>query len=358
MGFNGALLRTARNARRLNQIQLSKVARVSQGKLSKLENGLADHPTAEELNRLANALEFPPSLLLEPDSLLGLPISIHPMFRKRASVGSRHLEWLQAQLNLRVFHIKRLLQSASVQSDLPLPEMDVDDFDSPPGHIAELLRRTWGTPLGPIKNLVGWVERAGCVVVRGDFETNAVDGVTLRSPDLPPCIFLNSNQSVDRLRFTLAHEIAHIVMHRVPSPDMEDEANAFASELLMPAAQIRAQLSGRRITLATLAALKPVWSVSMQALLVRATDIGLIDRRRSRYLWQQMRARGFRTSEPVTLADLEEATVHPELIRVHIEDLNYSVEDLCSLLHVFESDLRRMHPLPSNVHRNHLRLVQ
>ena len=355
--FNGDLLRTARNARGWSQTRLAKEARISQGKLSKLENKLIDHLADDELARISGALEFPPSLFLEPDDVLGLPLSVHPMFRKRSSVGSRHLEQLQAQLNLRLFHIRRLLQSVTIEADLELPEMDVDEFDSPE-QIAGLLRRTWGVPFGPFKNLVGWVERAGCLVVLGDFGTSAVDGVTLKCSGMYPCIFLNRYQPVDRLRYTLAHELGHIVMHRVPSITIEHEANTFASELLMPAEQIRAELSGRRITLSTLAALKPVWSVSMQALLVRATDLRLISPSHSRYIWRQMSARGYRKREPVALDDQERPTVHPELIRVHIEDLGYSTEELCSLLHVLEGDLRWMHPLPNSASRQHMRLVQ
>ena len=355
--FNGDLLRTARNARGWSQTQLAKEAGISQGKLSKLENKLIDHLTDDELIRIASTLAFPQSFFLEPDDVIGLPFSVHPMFRKRSSVGSRHLEQLQAQLNLRLFHIRRLLQSVTIEADLQLPDMDIDEFDSPE-QIAGLLRRTWGVPIGPIKNLVAWVERASCLVVLGEFGTSAVDGVTLRFSAMHQCIFLNRNQPIDRLRYTLAHELGHIVMHRVPSPTMELEANVFASELLMPAEQIRTEFSGRRITLATLAALKPVWSVSMQALLVRATNLGLIDQSRSTYLWRQMSARGFRKVEPVALHDQEQPTVHPELIRVHIEDLGYSTEDLCSLLHVLEDDLRWMHPLPHSARRQHMRLVQ
>lgn len=342
----------------MEPVRLAKEASISQGKLSKLENKLIDRLSDDELSRLADALGFPPSFFLEPDDILGLPLSVHPMFRKRSSVGVRHLEQLQAQLNLRLFHIRRLLQSVTVEVELELPEMDVDEFDSP-GRIAGLLRRTWGVPFGPFKDLVGRIEKTGCIVVLGDFGTSAVDGVTLRSSWMnQPCIFLNRYQPVDRLRYTLAHELGHIVMHRVPSLEMEDEANAFASELLMPAEQIRAELSGRRITLSALAALKPVWSVSMQALLMRATDIGVINQSRSRYLWRQMSALGYRKREPVLLDDLERPTVHPELIRLHIESLGYSTKELCSLLHVLEGDLRWMHPLPNSVRRQHMRLVR
>lgn len=60
-------------------------------------------------------------------------------------------------------------------------------------------------------------------------------------------ISLNSEETARRQRFTLAHEIGHIVLHKGesfvdyrkaildPSDPREREANRFASELLMPA---------------------------------------------------------------------------------------------------------------------------
>ena len=74
---------------------------------------------------------------------------------------------------------------------------------------------------------------------------------------MPPIVVLNSQQPADRQRYSLAHEIGHLVMHRLPSALMEDEANTFASALLMPTVDIRPAFLGRRVDLATLASLKP-----------------------------------------------------------------------------------------------------
>ena len=355
--FNSDLLRIARHARGWSQTELSKQSGISQANLSKLENGLIG-PTDDVLHSVANALHFPRSLFFEPDKMLGLPISVHPMYRKKASVGHRGLERLEAELNIRLLHIRRLLESTEFEPELRLPDMDIDEFGGDPERIAELVRRTWLVPTGPMKDLVGWVERAGCVVMPCNFAALAVDGVTISSPSLPPCIFLNRNQPADRQRFSLGHELGHIVMHRVPSPKMEDEANAFASALLMPARDVRPYLSGR-LTIQKLAALKPVWHVSMQALLYRAKAVGAITANQSQYLWRQISALGYRRNEPPELDfPAEEPTVLPEMIRVHLEELGYEIEDLCSVLHVFEDDLRNIHPLPGNPVGLNLRVVK
>lgn len=136
-------------------------------------------------------------------------------------------------------------------------------------------------------------------------------------------------------------------MHQVPSPEMEAEANAFASALLMPARDIRPHLSGRRLTIQSLAALKPVWRVSMAALLYRAKEIDAVTENQSQYLWWQMSASGYRKAVPPELdLRVEMPTVLPETLRLHLEELGYGVSDLAQALRSSEEDLRALHPLP------------
>ncbi len=47
-----------------------------------------------------------------------------------------------------------------------------------------------------------------------------------------------------RSRLTLAHELGHMVMHRVPNASMEDQAFRIGAEFLMPDQDNRAELDG------------------------------------------------------------------------------------------------------------------
>ena len=60
-----------------------------------------------------------------------------------------------------------------------------------------------------------------------------------------------------RFRYSLTHELGHMVMHRFPNTEMESQADRFAAEFLMPAADIKSQLYGA--TLSKFAALAPYW---------------------------------------------------------------------------------------------------
>ncbi len=353
--FNQDLLRIARQARGWSQTELSRRSGVSQANLSKLENGLIN-PTEDVMTSVGTALGFPVEFFFQNDRVIGLPMSVQ--YRKRASVGQKAIERLEAELNIRILHIRRLLNAAELEPELSLPRrLDVDEDGGDPERIADLVRRTWLVPSGPIRDLVARVERAGCIIVHCDFAALKVDGFTVQIPDMPPCIFLNRNMPADRQRFSLAHELGHVVMHQVPSPEMEDEANEFASALLMPARDIRPHLAGRRLTLQRLAALKPVWRVSMAALLYRARQIGAITDNQSQYLWRQMSSMGYRPTEPPELdLKVEMPTVLLEIVRLHLEDLGYGLSDLAKALRSSEEDLRALHPLPGTT--SHLRVVK
>ena len=353
-GFNEDLLRIARQARGWSQTELSKRSGVSRANLSKLENGLIA-PTEDVLTSVSATLGFPVKFFFQNDRVIGLPMSVQ--YRKRASVGQKAIERLEAELNIRILHIRRLLDAAELEPKLSLPRLDVDEYSADPEDIADHIRRTWLVPSGPIRELVGWVERAGCIVVHCDFAALKVDGFTVQIPDMPPCIFLNRNMPADRQRFSLAHELGHVVMHQVPSPEMENEANKFASALLMPARAIRPHFSGRRLTMERLAALKPIWRVSMAALLYRSKEIGAVTENQSQYLWRQMSAMGCRRTEPPELdLKVEMPTVIPEIVRLHLEDLGYSLSDLAEALRTNEEDLLALHPLPGTT--SHLRVVK
>lgn len=154
-------------------------------------------------------------------------------------------------------------------------------------------------------------------------------------PGTLPLIVLNEEQPADRQRFTLAHEIAHLVMHRFPSPTMEDEANVFAGALLIPASDIRAHFVGRRVNLALLASLKPEWKVAMQSLLMRARSLGFVSTNQERYLWQQFSARRMRLREPPELDfPSEKPSTIGAILKLHIEALGYGMKDLEALLHM------------------------
>jgi Zn-dependent peptidase ImmA (M78 family) len=154
----------------------------------------------------------------------------------------------------------------------------------------------WRMPVGPVYDLTGWIEAAGCVVIEEDFDTARVDGLSQWVGD-HPVVLMNISSPTDRKRLTLAHELGHLCLHSVDvTPDMEAEANAFAAEFLMPAEVIRSQL--RNLSIGRLIDLKREWGVSMQAIIERAYSLKVMTATQRTSLYKRFSSLGWRTREP------------------------------------------------------------
>jgi Zn-dependent peptidase ImmA (M78 family) len=342
--FNPSLLLLARQHRRASQGEVAAHAGLNQGHYSRIENGLLPAgPSQENVERIAAALDFPVSFFYQTDGLTGLPLSVHPMHRRKASVGERVLKQLHAELNIRLIHLRRFLRAADINPELPLPEVDVDEGGGPQ-EIARIVRRAWSIPDGPLTNLTDYCERAGILVVWCDLE-KGIDGVTMKVRDLPPCIFLNRKVPPDRMRASLAHELGHVIMHRVPTETMEDEANTFAAELMVPEKQFRRQFIGRSgVSLEWLAAQKAYWKMSMAYLLYRAGAVDAITRHQSEYAWKKISSMGWRLREPQeTDFPYEEPSVFPALLKMHSDVLEFGLDEIARLVSCNVHELQQMY---------------
>lgn len=346
--FNPEMLVLAREARSLNQTELAGLAGVTQGQISKIENGQRE-PPPELISTFARVLKYRESLFFRNEVIAGIPESYT---RKRQSLSATALHRIIAELNLRRFAIIRLLKAAEIQERLPFPELDLEDYGSP-AEVARAVRSAWLLPPGPVRNLMRCIEAAGGILVPCDFGVGELDAIGQRIPGAPPLIFYNTRFPGDRLRFTLAHEVAHLIMHRVPHPDMEKEANQFAAELLVPERDVRPQLTGN-LRLSDLAALKPYWRVSMAMLLERAKDVGRISSGRYVQLRKEYTGRGYKYGEPPELAVEPEVPANlRDLIALHLGHLGYSPEELSEVADLYAEEFHQSY-VPE---RPHLRLI-
>lgn len=344
MPFVGAMLRLARQRRGIRQNEAADQLSVSPSDLSRMEND-AKEPSQAVLERAAVTFHVPLEFFLLTDAVYGAPVSVHPMWRKKAEVSANELDAVIAELNVRIMHLRRLLQAAEINPTRSIPRLDIEEYGDPES-IAALLRRHWMIPAGPVKNVTELLEEAGIVVVHSPMGGSSVSGVTFRVPGLPPLIVLNSDQPADRMRFTLSHELGHIIMHQFPTPTMEKEANDFASAFLIPTQDIKPQFGMARVDLPRLAALKRVWRVSMASLVFAADRAGKLTPAQKNYIWQQFSMAKIRTSEPPELDfPREQPAIVKNLLRAHVDNLGYSVADLARVLTMTEEELPAFYDL-------------
>jgi Zn-dependent peptidase ImmA (M78 family)/transcriptional regulator with XRE-family HTH domain len=334
---NPEMLELARDSRGLTQSALASLSGVDQGNISKYERGLLDISDTA-LEKIAAALRYPRSFFYRFDEVRGIGSGCF-YHRRKQSLPVTELRVIQARANILRLQAAILLRGAEIDHDNRIVRRDIGDGETAED-IARYVRATWESPLGPIRNLVRVIERAGGIVFRCHFGTNRLDAVSQWSRDLPPIMFVNADAPNDRARWSLAHELGHIIMHRIPSDDAEREADRFASEFLLPAREIAADLNHFNLTRAAM--LKPYWGVSMAALVMKAHTLEKISDWQKTNLFRQLSQANMRTKEPDTVA-AEKPTVMTDLINLHCNELGYSVQQLAALLHLEEDEFKSLY---------------
>jgi len=362
--FNYHLLCVARDAREFTQAGLAQKMNISQGALSKYETGLL-LPPDDVVQQISDALKFPVSFFLQPEQ----PYSFPPFhFRKRKKLGAKALNRIIAEMNICRMHVKRLCVSYERSEAGFIPEIDADQYQGLSKRtpaiedIARHVREAWRVPPGPIDSMAALIERNGGIVIPCAFGTDLIDAMSQRIDGMPVLFFVNKTAPADRVRFTLAHELGHMILHTLSFKDddtMEEEADAFAGAFLLPADEFRPQM--RRFDLAHLANLKAYWGVSMAALMMRAAKLNLVSAYQKKAFWIEMGRNDYRKNEPNEPApEAPEALLR--MIQFHRQALGYSETDVSALLHLNVGDFRKLYgeavSLRRTIEAPRLRLVK
>lgn len=299
----GERIRLAREACLLTQSDLAEVANVSQGTLSDIEAGAVVSPSKIVVERIAAATLYPVSFFYAG----ALPDLPEGHYRKRKKGTVKATKQIRAQAR-QVLEIVQRSEDA-----LHLPPVRLEPVASMSGGleaveaVAAAVRASLGVGArDPIPNLIRAAERAGVVVARLPTEMTDHDGFSAW-PDYGlggrPLLAISAGHPGDRDRFTVAHELGHLILHTLrgttiePGP-AEQEANRFAGALLIPRDAARDAMHPP-VTLRVLMGVKATFGTSIAMSAQRALDLRLITRDHFVSLRKQLSARGWTHDEPV-----------------------------------------------------------
>lgn len=276
--FHGDKLRLARLLAGLSLDELGGAVAASRQFVHQLETGAKD-PTDEMRDALAAVLTVTPAFFSTP--------AINPVreedchFRRLVSAP----RGLVAQAVARGTAVEALVNGLEAQVRLPdvnFPEAARPESTDAIERVAEDARRHWGLGLdGPITSMTRVLENAGAVVVQFDDLTDRIDALSM-ARRRPIVVRSTAKAAGARLRFDLAHEAAHLIMHQgIITGDSvtEGEAHRFAGAFLIPRSAFAREFPRTRRVLDwnALFAMKLRWKVSVRAIARRAFDLGLID---------------------------------------------------------------------------------
>lgn len=313
----------ARLARGYTQTDLASLIKISQANLSKIEKGQLQI-TNENLYKFSKVLDFPISFFEKEE--LRTPFS-NIYFRKRSTIPQKKLDKIFADINIILQSIDDLLTFIDLK-EFPKYSFNVSDGWTPES-IAIRARELFKIPKGPICNLLTILEEQGIIIYPYDSPIEKFDGLTAYTDKGYPVIFINQNIPNDRLRFTVSHELAHLLAHIPcdvePWRDVENEANVFAGAFLMPKKDCFNEF--QNLSYNNLAPLKSYWGSSKSAIIRRAKDIGCITESSYTYLMIELGRRNERKLE-TGYVEIDEPKILNEIINLLQTELDYNEESL------------------------------
>lgn len=343
MELNAKRITLARNIRGIAQGELfATLALPNQAALSNIETGKISFD--EELAiKLSKALNFPVSFFKKEKSFTRLSKFY---YRKRNAFTASELVPLEAKIEAIKYGYSELLKLVEINIQ-KLPEMPVTDKNRPE-EIGRLFRLFLGLNNDPIEDFVSIVERLGIAVLFINVKSDKFSGLTIQTDNNAPLIVINKNMPNDHKKFTIAHELGHLIMH-IPfaeDPDfissledldvVEKQADSFAGAFLIPREQ--AKYTFRDITYSKLDDLKIYWKVSKQAILYRAKEVGVINDVRFKNLFIELSRRGERKNEKINVY-LDSPTLFKKIIKYYEESLKYSRKQIAEdVIGITEND--------------------
>ena len=216
--------------------------------------------------------------------------------REENRIGAMVLQMLERYLT-----IEEILGLPSVNWDRPrFAPYPVVNGLLEAGRAAGMLRNEWELGLNPIPNVAELVEERGVKVLFRPMP-DEVDGFTahVRREDTEeaPVVVVNGNHWGERQRFTIAHELGHLMLDVSPGIDEEKAAHRFAGAFLMPEETMWTEIGKHRTALGwvELFNLKLMLGVSVQAITYRCKDLGIISQSLMGGMFDQFEELGWRS---------------------------------------------------------------
>lgn len=333
--FNGARLTMARKLSGKTKSELAETLGKSPTAISAWESGLKK-PTAKNVAALSIGLNFPPAFFSAPDSGCVETLPHYRALRSTTRVQRDHAEAYAHLVNEFSSAIERLVEFPDV--DVPtIPAPDSMDTDAPE-RAARKIRVDWGLGQDPIPHMIRLLENHGVLVVFSPVQAAALDAYSVQTGIRPVIVLNPEKKDYYRQRFDVAHELGHIVMHTDAEPGgklVEEQANRFASELLMPSEIVFSQLPSSMNNHAwrMVKSLKEEWLISMQAILMAARKTGKMRDAVYRNAMISLTKWGWRRNEPGEISILEQPSLLPRAVEV-LQEAGYSLRSISDLGHI------------------------
>lgn len=295
----GNQIQRARKALGLSLRDLADQVGLSHAAIKKYEDNEVI-PASDMLIKLAKALHVRVEYFLRPQRYSLNSIQ----YRKHVDMPQSQLEEINAKILDQIerrLELESLFPSSPIQAftipDVPKKIKNNNDIEE----LANQIRENWNLGFNPISDLIDAFEEHGIKVFKIDNRKYPkFDGLS-STVDNNPIIVIGDQWPGDRQRFTLAHELSHLLLsNKLAGIEEEAACDHFAGAFLLPKQSLIGMLGEHRNSIEPreLDLLKKEFGISMASILHRVEEAGIISNTLYRELRSEFNKKGWLEQEP------------------------------------------------------------
>lgn len=336
----GKRLQMARSKEGFSLRQLSEKLNneISHTALSKYEKGEM-FPSSNILIKLSKALSVSVDYFFRKIT----SINLIPNFRKGSGLSKKDQKRIVETTKNILENYIEAAAAAEQNFFYSLPKINVSSINDAVS-AAVKIREKLNIGQAPIVDLISELEEASIVVVEVD-EVADFSGVCLSGENVA-AIAININSDNVRKRFTMAHELGHLILDFVNISDKEKEVccHAFAGAFLIPPAELKNYIGLKResIYIDELKTLKEIYGISMQAIAYQLVINNIISARKHTLFKQLITKNSWKIEEPGTFNCTEKPKLIEQLVLRALSKGNLSLSKSAELLGKSQNDLLSM----------------
>lgn len=287
--------------------------KVSKQALNKYEQGLMK-PETEVLLHICNALDVRPDYFSREASINLENIEFRKLKKLTSKESARIREQVIDTLE-RYFELEDLL-GIDKQFINPIAEIEINNYEDVE-HAVATIRTKWKLGEDPVSNVIELLENNNIKIIEIESGDEFV-GLASWKGIKNPVVVVNASLPTDRKRFTVLHELGHILMNvnHLREKEREFYCHSFAGVMLIPKDALLKELGPSRtqIYLNELVYLKEQFGASIQAIMFRAKHLGIVTESYHKSFMIYLSMKGYKKHEPGSYAGQEKSNRFKQLV--------------------------------------------
>lgn len=254
--------------------------KVTKQSLNKYEMGLMN-PSGDVLVAISSTLKVKPDYFMKRNQVeLG-----EILFRKKASLSKKNEESVVEKVRDYVERYLEIENIVGIKTEFKNPLKNLVIATKKDVELAAIkLRKEWDLGTDPIPNIIEMLELKGIKVLLLD-DIEEIDGLAVFTSSGIPVVVVNiRNKPIERIRFTIIHELAHLLLAfekqiAVSPKEVEIYCHLFSSCFLIPTEMLLNQIGSAKrtyIRIEELLGIKEYFGISIRAIVHRLKDLEII----------------------------------------------------------------------------------